>query len=93
MAVRIYLDSSLKTLPLEQLPAAIETIFQQLEDQINSSLEAATRYRGDTISETAASMIEYPSSGDWGFHTDTTAGTYKLAKNKGGIIYLSPALT
>lgn len=51
------------------------------------------RYKGDTSSAAPASTTEYPADGDWGFHTDTAGGTYKLAKNLGGVIKLSPALT
>ncbi len=44
------------------------------------------QYKGDTSSAGAASLTEYPSNGDWGFHTDTVGGTYKLAKNLSGVI-------
>lgn len=172
---RIFLSSSLANFDPKQLKAGIQTIFQQLEDQINAAVDVTSltegntklpegirrgdivfnlergelkagihngtevvyasfgsftgaitdgqhgtraggnlhpdattavsgfmsgadkaksdRYKGDTTSAAPASLTEYPASGDYGFHTDTAAGTYKLAKNKGGIIFLSPALT
>ena len=49
-------------------------------------------YQGDTISGGVASLTQYPNNGDWGFHTDTAGGTYKLAKNLAGVIK-SVALT
>lgn len=44
-------------------------------------------YQGDTSSGSPASLTEYPNDGDWGFHTNTGASTYKLAKNKSGTIF------
>lgn len=169
---RIFLDSSLKVFPPDQLRAGIETLFQQLEDQINAGTDIVSltdnnqtlpegmrrgdivfdiqrgelrvgvfnganvfyasfgsfagtitdaqhgpraggdlhtnattavagfmsgsdktkldRYKGDTSSTGPASLTEYPANGDWGFHEDTTAGTYNLAKNKAGTIFSTP---
>lgn len=166
---RIFLDSSLKIFPQDQLRAGIETLFQQLEDQINGGTDVVSltdtdqslpegmkrgdivfniqrgelkvgvyngesvfyasfgsfagaitdaqhgtraggnlhpdattivsgfmsgadktksdRYKGDTTAAGPASLTEYPTNGDWGFHTDTVGVTYKLAKNKGGTIF------
>lgn len=166
---RIFLSSSLAGTPSEQLQGALETIFQQLEDQINAGtaiislnegnqklpegmangdvifnltggelragvfngvqvvyasfgsftgaitdtqhgnraggtlhpvatvtvagfMSAADKvktdhYKGDTSSAAPASITEYPTNGDWGFHTDTVGVTYSLAKNKGGTIF------
>lgn len=166
---RIFLDSNLKGVAPEQLSAQLETLFQQLEDQINQGTEVVSitdseqklpvgmqrgdlifslllgelragifngenivyasfgsftgaitdgqhgtrgggslhtdattsasgfmsaadkiksdHFKGDTSSAGAASLTEYPNNGDWGFHTDTGGGTYKLAKNKGGTIF------
>lgn len=44
-------------------------------------------YQGDTSDAGPASLTQFPSDGDWGFHTDTSGSTYSLAKNKGGTIY------
>lgn len=166
---RVFLDSSLKNFPKDQLRAGIETIFQQLEDQINDGADIISlgdgnqklpegmrrgdiifnlqngelkagvyngadvvyasfgsftgaitdtqhgtrsggnlhpnattsvsgfmsgadktkldRYKGDTSAAGPATTTEYPTDGDWGFHTDTVGGTYELAKNKGGTIF------
>lgn len=56
--------------------------FMSAADKVKSD-----SYKGDTSSAGNASLTEYPNDGDWGFHTNTTAVTYKLAKNKGGTIY------
>lgn len=45
------------------------------------------RYKGDTSAAGPATTTQYPTDGDWGFHTDTAGVTYKLAKNKGGTIF------
>lgn len=166
---RVFLNSSLTGSTPEQLSASLQTIFQQLEDQINNGSaiigltdtnqrlpqgmvtgdvvinlshgelrvgmfngafvvyasfgsftgaitdaqhgnrsggtlhDAATsvlagfmsasdkvksdHYKGDTSSAGAASTTEYPTDGDWGYHTNTGLATYRLAKNKGGVIY------
>src|SRR5678816_931829 len=39
---RIYLDASLKVMPADQLRAGIETIFGQLEDQINAGADVVS---------------------------------------------------
>lgn len=40
--MRIFLDSSFKTVPTDQLRSALESIFQQLEDQINGATAVAS---------------------------------------------------
>ena len=166
---RVFLDSSLKNFPAEELRAGMETIFQQLEDQINAGTDVISivdasqklpvgmrngdlivkitngelqvglyngvsvvyasfgsftgaitdtqhgtrsggnlhpdatitvagfmgaadkiklnHYKGDTSAAGPASLTEYPTDGNWGFHTDTVGLTYKLAKNKAGTIF------
>lgn len=44
------------------------------------------QYKGDTSSSGPASLTEYPTAGDWGFHNDTTAATFVLARNIAGTI-------
>ena len=56
--------------------------FMSAGDKIKSN-----KYKGDTSSAAPASLTEFPGDGDWGYHTDTVGLTYKLAKNKGGVIY------
>lgn len=169
---RIYLDCNLKTIPQDQLAAELESIFQDIEDEINAGSDLVVltdgnltlpegiargdiifklergeiqagvyngvdtiyasfgtitgaitdtqhgtraggnlhpdattaisgfmsgadktklnRYKGDTSSAAPASTTEYPTDGDYGFHTDTVGGTYSLAKNLGGVIYTCP---
>lgn len=116
-----YLDCNLVGLSSAELPSAIQQIFQQLEDQSQTSNDApitdaqhgdrgggnlhavatpseagfmsgadkskSDHYQGDTSAAGPATISQYPSDGDWGFHTDTVGSTYKLAKNKGGTIF------
>lgn len=44
-------------------------------------------FKGDTSSAVDANLTNLPNDGDWCFHTNTAAVTYKLAKNKSGIVY------
>lgn len=166
---RVFLDSNLKSMSTEDFRAYVETLFHQLEDQINAGTHVASvtdgnnavptgmergdvvfslergelkagiyngksitfasfgsftgaitdaqhgpraggnlhpvatttvagfqsagdknkadQFKGDTSSALPPSLTEYPTAGDWGFHTDTNLATYHLARNKGGTIY------
>lgn len=65
-------------------PDATSTVagFLSAADKIKSN-----HYKGDTTAAGPATTTEFPTDGDWGFHTDTVGITYKLAKNKAGTIY------
>jgi hypothetical protein len=43
-------------------------------------------YKGQTSAATPPTITEFPSNGDWGFHTDTSGPTYYLASNFSGTI-------
>jgi hypothetical protein len=165
---RIFLDSSIKSITDDSIRGYVETLFQQVEDQVNAGIALASlddtnqtlpqgmlsgdiifnkrngelnigifdgssvvyvsfgsytgaitdsqhgtrsggnlhpnattsvsgfmsaldktksdQFLGETSSAAPASLTEYPNSGDWGFHTNTTAVTYVLARNKAGVI-------
>jgi hypothetical protein len=44
------------------------------------------QYLGQTSSTAAPTTTEYPANGDWGFHNNTVAGTWVIARNVAGTI-------
>lgn len=49
-----------------------------------------SRFKGNTVTTAPASLTEYPTAGDWGFHNDTTGGTFSLVNNFAGTLKSVP---
>lgn len=66
---------------LHEIATTVLAGFMSAADKIRLN-----QYKGDTSSTGPASLTEYPTAGDWGFHNDTTAVTISLARNVAGTV-------
>lgn len=67
------------------------TLHEEATTTVAGFLSAADKvklnaYQGDTSSASGPSLTEYPTNGDWGFHTDTALAICTLARNFSGTI-------